>query len=245
MTTKGMTTVKKPRRWLAAGAAVAALTAAGVGWSAMAQADAGQRYYVLIGGTCDPDGNAYNGLDLRGGVPLKVQYPAAGNPTCSPAEISYDASVREGHQKARGVLEQAYAQDPGGTFHVVGFSQGAHVANLVLEDAADGKLSVPRSQVSGSLYGDPMHPQTGIGAVVPEGASAFGFTSPGPGRSDFGGIPVERYCIETDGVCHFNTVEGPGGYVVQHPCYPAKVMPHTIADEVKHGNHWWPRVGPC
>lgn len=240
-----MATVRKPRRLAVLGATLAALAGAAIGWSALAQADAGGRYFVLIGGTCDPDANAYNGVDLRGGVPLKVKYPAAGNPTCSPAGTSYDASVAEGHRNARGVLERAYANDPGGQFVVVGYSQGAHVAELVLEDVADGKIGVPKSQVGGSLYGDPMHPVTGIGAVVPKGLSAFGFTSPGPGRTSFGGMAVERYCIETDGVCHFNTIEGPGGYFVQHPCYPAKVFPHTLADEVKHGDHWWPRVGPC
>lgn len=237
--------MKKSTKVGAIGAAVAALAAVAVGWSSLAQADNGQRYFILIGGTCDPDANAYNGIDLRGGTPIKVHYPASGNPTCSPAETSYDSSVAEGHRKAREALQRAYDADNGGEFTVVGYSQGAHVANLVLNDVADGKLGVPKSQVNGSLYGDPMHPETGIGALVPPGASAFGFTSPGPGRKDFGGMPVERYCIETDGVCHFNTVEGPGGYFVQHPCYPAKVMPETLADGVKHGDHWWPRVGPC
>ncbi|WP_028849229.1 PE-PPE domain-containing protein [Thermocrispum municipale] len=237
------------KRKLLAGLAAAAAVALLVGTSASAVAEPanqqGARYFVLIGGTCDPNADAYNDIDLRGGVPLRVHYPAAGNPACSQLGISYDASVAEGHRAARAVLEQAYANDPGGEFVVVGFSQGAHVANLVLEDVADGRIGVPKSQVSGSLYGDPMHPGTGIGAIVPKGMSAFGFTSPGPGRTDFGGIPVERYCIETDGVCHFNTIEAPGGYVIQHPCYPSKVMPETLADHVVHGNHWWPRVGPC
>lgn len=237
--------MKKSTKLGAIGAAVAALAATAIGWSSLAHADGAGRYFILIGGTCDPDANAYNGIDLRGGTPIKVNYPASGNPTCSPAETPYDASVAEGHRKARETLQRAYDADNGGHFTVVGYSQGAHVANLVLNDVADGKLGVPKSQVDGSLYGDPMHPQTGIGAVVPQGASAFGFTSPGPGRTDFGGMAVERYCIETDGVCHFNTVEGPGGYFVQHPCYPAKVMPETLADEVKHGDHWWSRVGPC
>lgn len=225
------------------GAAVVVLTALLL--TAPASQAAGGRYFVLIGGTCDPDGNAYNGIDLRGGVPLKVHYPAAGNPSCSPVATSYDTSVREGHRNARAVLERAYADDPGGQFVVVGYSQGAHVANLLLEDVADGRIGVPKGQVGGSLYGDPMHPVTGIGAIVPKGTGAFGFTSPGPGRTDFGGMPVERYCIETDGVCHFNTIEAPGGYFVQHPCYPAKVMPETLANEVLPGDHWWGRVGPC
>ncbi|MFO7193102.1 MULTISPECIES: PE-PPE domain-containing protein [Thermocrispum] len=233
---------------LAAAAATALLPLTGglaAAEPAQAENAAGARYFVLIGGTCDPHADAYNGIDLRGGVRLRVEYPAAGNPLCSPIGISYDASVAEGHRAARAVLEQTYADDPAGQFVIVGFSQGAHVANLVLEDVADGRIGVPKSQVSGSLYGDPMHPGTGIGAVVPKGIGVFGFTSPGPGRTDFGGIPVERYCIETDGVCHFTTIEAPGGYLVQHPCYPAKVMPHTLTDEVVHGNHWWPRVGPC
>lgn len=200
------------------------------------------RYYVLIGGTCDPDAHAYDGIDLHGGDALRVHYPAQGSPACWG---NYDASVQQGYEKATSVLRQAYADHPAGEFVVVGYSQGAEVANMVLNDVADGELDVPASQVKGSLYGDPMQPRTGIGAVVPKGLSAFGFTSPGPGRSDFDGVDVERYCIRTDGVCDFVSPLNSVGYLVQHPCYPSKVMPHTLADEIDPGDHWWPVVAPC
>lgn len=236
--------MKRSTRLTAIGAAVAALAAGAIGWSSLAQAEAGQRHFILVGGTCDGAANYYNGIDLRGGVPHKVQYSAAGNPFQCPQLKTFDDSVAEGHRNARAELEKAYLGDPGGQFVVVGYSQGAQVANLVLNDVADGKTAVPKSQVSGSLYGDPMHPGTGIWTVIPKGTSIGGYTSPGPGRTNFGGVAVERYCIETDGICHANTIEAPGGYFVQHPCYGAKIMPETLPDGIQHGDHMRPRLGP-
>ncbi|MCR6481705.1 hypothetical protein M8542_02640 [Amycolatopsis sp. OK19-0408] len=79
----------------------------------------------------------------------------------------------------------------------------------MLNDVAD-VVNVDRSHFNAKLYADPMQPVgppgRGISAVVPQGAGApspfGGYVSFGPGRTDFGGIPYIRYCIQTDGVCY-------------------------------------------
>lgn len=239
--------MKKSRAMAGLAGVVAVAAAAAIGWSASAGADqegAGQRHFVMIGGTCDGKADYYNGIDLRGGVRHNVEYSAAGNPFQCPQPKTFDESVAEGQRNAREVLERVHREDPGGEFVVVGYSQGAWVGELLLNDVADGKTSVPKSQVSGSLYGDPMHPGSGLFTLMPKGMSIGGVTSPGPGRNDFGGMAVERFCIETDGICHANTIEAPGGYFVQHPCYGAKIMPNTLSDGIEPGNHMRPRLGP-
>ncbi|GAA5148433.1 hypothetical protein GCM10023321_10710 [Pseudonocardia eucalypti] len=198
-------------------------------------------YYILIGGTGDPDSS--NFPSVHDGKAVPVEYPA-----CAPAcgATSYDQSVAAGHAHARKAIERIYADDRVARFTVAGYSQGAHVANLVLNDVADGVIDIPAERFDAKLYADPMQPGTGVGANVPKGVGVpppLAMTSPGPGRSDFGGIPFTRYCIETDGVCHFNTLEAAGGYVLQHSCYPRDVMPATLDDgEFEDGTHWWRRV---
>lgn len=225
-----------------------AATPAGPGSAATGDdvtAAAGQQYYVLIAGSCDTTGAVFDhpGIDYRGGVKLKVAYPATAPGACG--TLPYVDSVEAGHRNAVAVIEEAHRADPDGQFVVVGFSQGAQVANLLLEDIADGLTSVPPSQVDAKLYGDPMQPGTGIGALIPEGfAVPFGgYVSPGQGRTDLGEIDFLRYCIETDGVCdNRSPLESIGGYFAQHPCYAANVF-WTISDGVySNASHFWPRV---
>lgn len=186
--------------------------------TAAAEADGGRHYYILIGGTCDPDATVYNEAWLRGGIAKVVRYPAGGAPGCM--QTPMNESIEIGHAEARRVVQEAFAEDPGASFTVVGYSQGAIVANLVLNDLADDTLGVDKSRFSAKLYADPMQPVgppgRGASAVIPAGAGVpdwlGGWTSFGPGRTDFNGIPFIRYCIQTDGVCHFDTLEAAGGY---------------------------------
>lgn len=235
---------------------VFALAAALIG-VAMTGANAQQRYFILIGGTCDGDASAYQDAWLAGGIKRVVHYPAgaAGLPDCD--QTPMDQSVARGHEEARRVVQASYNEDPSAEFVVVGYSQGAIVANKVLNDIADGDLAVDKSRFRAKLYADPMQPVgppgRGISAVIPEGVGApspfGGYVSFGPGRTDFGGIPFIRYCIDTDGVCHFDTPEAAGGYVAQHTCYQwprpndhRSIMQDSIADGVYiNGSHRLPR----
>ena len=195
------------------------------GAATAAPAPDGPHYYVTVGGTCDGGGGVYNGIDLRGGTRLNVDYPAgaAGLPNCD--QTPMDQSIEIGRENAKNVIVDNW--DPSATYTLVGYSQGAIVVNKVLEDIADGKVAVDKANFNAKLYADPMAPVgppgIGIGAVIPEGVglpSPFGgYVSPGKGRTDFGGIEYVRYCIETDGVCDFNDIQGPGGYIAQHTCY--------------------------
>jgi hypothetical protein len=240
--------VKTPRVIAIVGAAVIALVAGLFGATAPAvQAQQAQRahYYILIGGTCDGAADVYKDW-LRGGVRRVVNYPAgaAGAPNCN--QTPMDQSVALGHEEAKRVVRAAYFENPGALFTVVGYSQGAIVANWVLNDIADGSIGVDTSRFSAKFYADPMQPVgppgRGISAVIPPGwgvPSPFGgYVSFGPGRTHFNGIPFIRYCIESDGICHFDTWEAPGGYFAQHWCYQwardgrNSIMSDTIADGV-------------
>lgn len=237
--------MRKPGRLALVSAAVAALVAGAPGSAAGAAQAREAHYYILIGGTCDGAATVYHDAWLHGGIKRVVHYPAgATGLPCSRAPM--DQSVAQGHEQARRVVRAAYAENPGALFTVVGYSQGAVVANEVLDDLADGDLGVDKSRFSAKLYADPMQPAgppgRGVSAVVPPGLGApsplGGYVSFGPGRTDFGGIPFIRYCIETDGVCHFDTVEAPLGYFAQHQCYQQprpdgrSIMEDTIADGV-------------
>ncbi|GAA4015944.1 hypothetical protein GCM10022247_43650 [Allokutzneria multivorans] len=239
--------MKKTRRAALVGAAVATLVAGLFGASSSTAQAQGANYYILIGGTCDGAGNVYDNAWLRGGIRKVVHYPAgaAGLPGCD--QTPMDRSVAIGHDVAKRVVTDSFRENPRATFTVVGYSQGALVANKVLNDIADGRLGVDKSRFRAKIFADPMQPVgppgRGISAIVPAGMGApspfGGYVSFGPGRTDFGGIPFIRYCIETDGVCHFDTLEAPGGYFAQHQCYqwtrPAdrrSIMGDTIADGV-------------
>lgn len=243
-----MTSAPRTRRRLAlaavATAALAVSASAAVAAPAPAAAvtttvaTAGPHYYVLIGGTCDGAARTYKDEWLRGGIPLRVTYPAGGTglPNCN---SPMDQSVQIGREAAKRLIRNHW--DPSATYTIVGYSQGAIVANLVLEDLADGRLPLDRSRFRAKLYADPMAPVgppgRGLGAVIPKGWGApspfGGYVSPGAGRTNFGGIPFIRYCIRTDGVCHFDTFEAAGGYFAQHQCYWERpIMANTIADGV-------------
>ncbi|WP_340681715.1 PE-PPE domain-containing protein [Amycolatopsis coloradensis] len=248
--------VKKLRGVLAAAVLATGLLGA-VAPSAQAETADQARYYILIGGTCDGAATVYDDAWLRGGIKKVVHYPAGalGAPNCD--QTPMDQSVARGHEEARRVAQSSFDENPGAEFTVVGYSQGALVANLVLNDIADGKLAVDKSRFRAKIFADPMQPVgppgRGISAVLPPGTGApspfGGYVSFGPGRTDFGGIPYIRYCIETDGVCHFDTLEAPGGYFAQHLCYQwarptdhRSIMEDTIADGVyTNGSHALPR----
>lgn len=232
--------MKNLKRLSLIGAAVAALVTGFVGVPA-AHAE-GAHYYILIGGTCNGNADQYQEAWLRGGIRKVVNYPAGASGLPGPCgQTPMDQSVAIGREEAKRVVQDSFNGDPGGEFTVVGYSQGAIVANLVLNDIADGVVNVDRSHFNAKLYADPMQPVgppgRGISAVIPAGAGApspfGGYVSFGPGRTDFGGIPYIRYCIQTDGVCHFDTLEAPGGYFAQHWCYVERpIMADTLADGV-------------
>lgn len=210
------------RRVLTGAAAVGAV-AGSVGLGTAAPAHAAATYYLVIGGTCDGTSQGLS-RELPVGNKILVNYPAnaPGDFACTQALTpSYTDSVNIGHTNAKSTLEAAYRRDPGGHYVVVGYSQGAQVANLLLNDIADGR-SIPAGQVSAKLYGDPMTPGTGIGAVIPKGWGVpfGGYISPGAGRTNFGPISFVRYCITDDGVCDDrNPFTAVGGYFAQHFCY--------------------------
>jgi hypothetical protein len=240
---EGENNVKKRGRAVRVGGAVAALVAGlFVARAPIAYAQQAH-YYILIGGTCDGNAIVYNLAWLRGGIPRVVHYPAgaAGAPNCNRTPM--DQSVAQGHEEAKRVVRAAYSENPGALFTVVGYSQGAIIANKVLNDIADGNLGVNKSRFTAKFYADPMQPGTGLSSRIPAGQGApspyGGYVSFGPGREQFNGIRFIRYCIETDGVCDFSSPEAPGGYFAQHLCYqwtrPAdgrSIMGDTIADGV-------------
>lgn len=234
--------MKNLKRFSLIGAAVAALVGGFIGAAPAAQAE-GTHYYILIGGTCNGNADQYKEEWLRGGVRKVVNYPAGASGLPGPCGATpMDQSVAIGREEAKRVVQESFDADPGGEFTVVGYSQGAIVANFVLNDIADGVVNVDKSRFSAKLFADPMQPVgppgRGISAVIPAGAGApspfGGYVSFGPGRTDFGGIPYIRYCIQTDGVCHFDTLEAPGGYFAQHWCYVEgpELMRDTLADGV-------------
>lgn len=248
--------VRRPRRlvrnltlFLAAAAAAlpgAAVSASPASAAAADSAVNGATYYVLIGGTCDGAATVYRNEWLRGGIPLRVHYPAGGQGLANCDQTPMNQSVEIGRQNAIRVIRDNW--HPDATYVIVGYSQGAIPANLVLNDIADGKVpGVDKSRFRAKLYADPMQPAgpagAGIGAMIPAGMGVpfTGWVSPGPGRSDFGGIPYIRYCIDTDGICNFDApwAQGLGGYFAQHWCYQwdrptdhRSIMGDSIADGV-------------
>ncbi|WP_240519675.1 PE-PPE domain-containing protein [Amycolatopsis antarctica] len=240
--------MRKGRRAGLIGMMVTALAAGAIGATAsFAQAETTQQaghHYILIGGTCDGPANVYNNAWLGGGNPVRVNYPAGGPglPGCD--QTPMDVSINIGHENANRAVVDTFNAHPGDQFTIVGYSQGAIVANRVLNDLANGALPVDKGRFSAKLYADPMQPVgppgTGIGANIPPGMGVpfGGYISPGPGRTEFNGIPFIRYCIDSDGVCHFNTPEAAGGYFAQHQCYQwarpdgRSIMSDSLADGV-------------
>ncbi|MGW1373103.1 PE-PPE domain-containing protein [Streptomyces sp. NPDC002446] len=238
----------------------AAMTGAMVAGTAVvaptvAQADDVHHYYLEVGGTgaaadapgCTTSyGFANQHLD-EGDEVVPVCYPASAGPWVGskafqpdPSAPSYDASVNEGYKNLLAAAEETHRRDPSARLTIVGYSQGAQVADVVLQKIANNETAVPRSQVNGMLYADPMQPGTGIASRVPKGWSALGFTSPGAGPEEFPGVPVERFCIRGDGVCDATSVDSVLGYFTKHGNYPkdGNAMTRTIANDGGNGITW-------
>ncbi|MEV0406909.1 PE-PPE domain-containing protein [Actinoallomurus sp. NPDC050550] len=253
------------------------LTAAITSTSSTAVKSAGfgenaNHYYIEISGTGagDPagcDGRYTTGYQgnytaandhLNGGKWVAVCYPATIGPFVGngfrpdPAAPHLDDSVAQGVTNTVKALEEKYHEDPGAHFTIVGYSQGAEVGDMALQRVANGDTAVPKSQVDGKLYADPMQPGTGLWAKNPKGWNIplVGITSPGPGPENFSGVPVERFCIHSDGICDGASVFPPEaqtapaivGYFRQHGRYPnnGDIIPQTIANDVKNGITWYP-----
>lgn len=248
-----MTLVSRWKKALATAGATAAVVAATAITPTAAHADPVRHYYLEIGGTGSaapaPDctstfaiANKY----LNGGIPVPVCYPASAGPWLNGRNVpdvtapSFDASVREGYRNLLAAAEDTHRRDPNARLTIVGYSQGAHVADQVLQTIAKGGTGIPRSQVNGMLYADPLQPGTGVWAKIPKGWSAFGFTSPGAGPAKFDGIPVQRFCIRTDGVCDATSVASVGGFLQQHPKYwqEGNIMAKTIGHDGGDGVVW-------
>lgn len=238
-----------------AGAAVMMLAAGSVASAPAAHAASAGHYYLEAGGTgaAEPSPQCtssydYANQDLNGGTAVPVCYPASAGPfengsgTPDASAPSYDASVKQGVANMLAAAESTYRAHPGARITLTGYSQGAEVAGDVLAEIAAGRTGIPASRVDGVLYGDPRQPGTGIEALVPAGLSAFGFTSSGPGPVNFPGVPVERYCIHTDGVCDFASPLAAEGYLTQHPRYPQPggIISQTLARDGGNGITWEP-----
>ncbi|MFE0046163.1 PE-PPE domain-containing protein [Streptomyces albireticuli] len=245
------------RRWkraIAAAGAVAAMAAATAAAPTAAQADPVRHYYLELGGTGSaapaPDCTSsytFANKHLNGGIPVPVCYPASAGPWLNGRNLpdlsapSYDVSVRQGYRNLLAAAEATHRRDPGARLTIVGYSQGAQAADQVLQTIAAGGTDIPRSQVNGMLYSDPMQPDTGVWARTPQGWSALGFTSTGPGPAKFDGIPVRRFCIRTDGVCDATSVKSVGGFLIQHPKYTQEgnIMAKTLGNDGGEGVVWF------
>ncbi|MBB5123187.1 PE-PPE domain-containing protein [Streptomyces eurocidicus] len=249
-----MTLVSRWKKAAFAAGAAAAMVAATAVVPTVAHADPARHYYVELGGTGaaapSPDCTRSYGFankHLNGGIPVPVCYPASAGPWLngqnSPdlSAPSFDASVQAGYQNLLAAAEATHRKDPGARLTIVGYSQGAQAADQVLQKIASGGTGIPRSQVNGMLYSDPMQPGTGIWAKLPKGWSALGFTSPGAGPAKFDGVPVQRFCIRTDGVCDATSLASVGGFLVQHPKYGQEgdIMTKTIGNDGGEGVVWY------
>ncbi|MEV5239693.1 PE-PPE domain-containing protein [Streptomyces cinnamoneus] len=234
--------------------AVAAMVAVTAIAPTVAHADPVHHYYLEVGGTGSaapsPDCTstfAIANKHLNGGIPVPVCYPASAGPWLNGRNVpdvtapSFDASVREGYRNLLTTAQETHRRDPAARLTIVGYSQGAHVADLVLQKIAEGDTGIPRSQVNGMLYADPLQPGTGIWSLLPKGWSALGFTSPGAGPAKFNGIPVQRFCIRTDGVCDATSLRSVAGFLNQHPKYwqEGNVIAQTIGHDGGDGVVWY------
>ncbi|MFF4735897.1 PE-PPE domain-containing protein [Streptomyces sp. NPDC001262] len=249
-----MTLASRWKKTTGAAGAAAAMMVASVVAAPVAHADPVHHYYLEVGGTGSaasaPDCTttySFANKQLDGGIPVPVCYPASAGPWLNghnvpdATALSFDASVREGYRNLLTAAEDTHRRDPGARFTIVGYSQGAQIADQVLQKIAAGDTGIPRSQVNGMLYADPMQPGTGIWAHVPNGWSALGFTSPGVGPEKIDGVPVQRFCIRTDGVCDATSVQSIGGFLAQHPKYwqDGNVMTQTIGHDGGDGVVWY------
>lgn len=237
-------------------ALTAAVTAATAVAPTVAQADSVHHYYIELGGTgSNADAPTctttyyYANQHLDGGIAVPVCYPASagpwlnGNNTPDLTAPSYDSSVGQGYQNLLAAAEDTYHDDPGARFTIVGYSQGAQAADQVLETIANGGTDIPASQVEGKLYADPRQPDTGLWAKVPEGLGLLGFTSTGPGPTEFSGIPVARYCIHNDLACDATSLDAAYQFFLTdtHRRYAndGDIMTQTIAQDGTDGTFWY------
>ncbi|WP_087924662.1 PE-PPE domain-containing protein [Streptomyces albireticuli] len=249
-----MALIRRARKAMFAAAAVAAMVAATAAVPTAAHADPVRHYYLELGGTGSaapaPDCTSsyeFANKHLNGGIPVPVCYPASAGPWLNgrnvpdPGAPSYDVSVRQGYQNLLAAAEATHRRDPSARLTIVGYSQGAQAADQVLQTIAAGGTGIPRSQVNGMLYADPMQPGTGIWALLPKGWSALGFTSTGAGPAKLDGVPVRRFCIRTDGVCDATSLKSLGGFLVQHPKYTrdGDVMTKTLGHDGGEGVVWF------
>ncbi|KIZ15280.1 PE-PPE domain-containing protein [Streptomyces natalensis] len=249
-----MTQARRWKKAIGAAGATAAMVALSTAAPAVAHADQVHHYYLEVGGTGSaapaPDCTGTYGFankHLNGGIPVPVCYPASAGPWLNGHNApdvtapSFDASVREGYRNLLAAAEDTYHRDPGARFTIVGYSQGAQVADQVLATISEGGTDIPRSQVNGMLYSDPMQPDTGIWSRVPKGWSALGFTSTGAGRTTFDGVPVQRFCIRTDLACDATSLQSIPGFLNQHPKYwqDGNVMTQTIGHDGGDGVVWY------
>ncbi|MFF4694511.1 PE-PPE domain-containing protein [Streptomyces chattanoogensis] len=249
-----MTLASRWKRAIGVAGTAAAMVAVSAAAPTVAHAAPVHHYYLEVGGTGSaapaPDCTstyAFANKHLNGGIPVPVCYPASAGPWLNGHNApdvgapSFDASVREGYRNLLATAEETYRRDPGARFTIVGYSQGAQVADQVLQTIAKGGTDIPRSQVNGMLYSDPMQPDTGIWARVPKGWSALGFTSTGAGPAKFDGVPVQRFCIRTDLACDATSVQSIPGFLNQHPKYwqDGNVMAQTIGHDGGDGVVWY------
>ncbi|MGW0733058.1 cutinase family protein [Streptomyces sp. NPDC002851] len=239
-----------------------------VAFPGAAQAADEDRYYIEIGGTgatppaphCTYSYDAANEAHQLGDRAITVCYPASVGPFIGPTgplvddkglhpealtAPTYDASVQQGIQEALRVAEETHRAHPEAQLTIAGFSQGAQVADEVLQKIARGETGIPAAQVTGKLYADPMQPGTGLGAQVPRGLGIPGFfTSPGAGPDDFNGIPVTRYCINGDPVCDAAVQNAPG-YFSLHGNYAhdGNVIEQTLTEDSGNGIQWRDAAG--
>ncbi|GAA3798762.1 hypothetical protein GCM10022403_035800 [Streptomyces coacervatus] len=252
-------------RVVRAAAMTAALTAGtAVAFPAAAHAADAEHYYIEIGGTgatTDQDGcptttSSYDDANraLPPGSAIKVCYPATAGPiigTHGPlidgttphldalTAPTYDASVQIGYEKGLQAAQDTHNAHPDATITITGYSQGAQAADRVLQTIASGNSGIPRAQVDGMLYADPMQPDTGLGAHLPNWLGIPGVaTAPGVGPVEFNGIPVTRYCITADPICDLRSPLNLPHYFDLHPKYPQFVIPQTLADHGKDGVQW-------
>ncbi|WP_203663518.1 PE-PPE domain-containing protein [Actinocatenispora rupis] len=252
-----MNLLRTRRRRVGALVASAVAVVAAVGtWAGPSYAAGSDHYYIEAGGTgsVPVDGKGctvtygYANRRLDGGIAVPVCYPASGGPFVGPhnempdlSATGFDESVRLGYKAMLAAVEETHRAHPDATITIVGYSQGAWVGDLVLQTLASGATDVPKKQVNGMLYADPMQPGTGLWATVPKGVGLAGVTSPGPGPETFDGIHVRRFCIHTDGVCDATSLRSIEGLLANHPRYPQEngILPQTIAADGGDGIRWY------
>ncbi|MFI6056120.1 cutinase family protein [Streptomyces violascens] len=222
-----------------------------------AHAAAPHHYYLELGGTGSvaADGTCngnfvYANQHLNGGTPVPVCYPSSGGPFIgSHNEVpaltapSFGASVNTGYHNALNKLQDIHRSDPDARFTIVGYSQGAWVADLLLQTVSANGTEVPREKVNGMLYADPLQPGTGFWHLVPKGVPLpLVAISPGTGPQNFPGVPVQRFCIHTDGICDATSLKSFNGFLNQHPKYfqDGNIMTQTIGHDGNNGIVWLP-----